>query len=327
MNFPFTLEEQMLVWKEICGPVDIGDLITSPFRPDKIGKCFLSEYNGIITFKDFAYPKYNKYTCIHAVSEVQNVSYTHAISLIRKRLDYGNRIMNNYTVNVVNSGVKIDTSGNKRIWFEPFLYKGEPSFTKLDVEYWSKRGVSKTQLESDHVFSLHHYYIIGQYKKKFFPEEYPCYAYYFPDSGNSKLYFPTREDNKFISTANKNDIWKWEDFPPSDIFIITKSYKDGRMLKNIFPDIDIYAFQNEGVIPDNLELVSLRRKGLILYDNDRPGIEASERLAKYLLDNNYSPNVSCIRFDKKFGKDVDEVYLNFGKDPIIELITSNIKLL
>ncbi len=64
---------QLDVWRDIVGYIRVGELITNPFRFDKHPSCYLRDWNGVILFTDFAYPEYNKYTCVHAISKLHGI--------------------------------------------------------------------------------------------------------------------------------------------------------------------------------------------------------------------------------------------------------------
>ena len=97
-------------------------------------------------------------------------------------------------------------------------------------------------------------------------------------------------------------------FPLSEVCIITKSLKDLMVLENI-TDLDIYAFQNEGVVPD-LTIFNQYKHCYILFDNDSAGKQASRKINKLL-------NSTSIFIPEESGcKDADEYYIQHGKDQL-----------
>lgn len=124
-----------------------------------------------------------------------------------------------------------------------------------------------------------------------------CFAYYFPDSKNVKLYKPFEDKRyRFLSTCDQNDIFGLQqaiDYifnyvieeginPPK--LIITKSWKDMMAIRsNGYMSI---AFQNEGSFPDKSILfnkcLDYYKDAYVLFDNDETGYKASDDfVAKY----------------------------------------------
>ncbi len=98
-------------------------------------------------------------------------------------------------------------------------------------------------------------------------------------------------------------------FPLSNVCIITKSLKDLMVLENI-TDLDIYAFQNEGVVPD-LTIFNQYDHCYILFDNDSAGKTASRKISNKLT------NSTSIFIPEDSGcKDADEYYIQHGKEQL-----------
>lgn len=320
----FQLIDQLEVWSDILSvSAEIGRYVTSPFRLDNNPKCFLRDYNGIILFTDFAFPEYNKFTCVHAVAKLKQVNLQTAANLICNKYLHKADV-NFYGIPSIqtNVGKNINKSSSS-IHFEPFRDStGQACYSNIDKEYWIKRNVSSSQLQRHNVYSVHHFFINQQYIKP----KLPSFAYLF-DNGHVKIYSPYDIKHKWVSTCNSEDIWKSVDFPPSEFCIITKSLKDLMVLENLI-DCDIYAFQNEGVIP-NLDFLSVYDRVYVLYDNDTGGISAAYRLQAEL---NKMEIISKIIFiPKEFNsKDTDELYINHGgficEEVIHELIYQNIEV-
>ena len=310
--------DQLTVWRDILGYVGIGQLVSNPFRNDSNPGCFLREYNGVIFFMDFAQPEFNSYTCIHAVAHFKQVSLATAASYIIAKYRYGLHVSltsNNIVQIVKTTNVK---NTNKSISYKAYINdEGLPIYIPRDKLYWSIRGVSADQLRKHHVFSVEYLYIGDD----IIHTNKPTYAYTFPESNHVKIYSPFDTKHKWLGTATKDDIWYSNDFPLSEIAIITKSLKDLMVIENIV-DYDVYAFQNEGVIPKQLDFIAKHyKKVYVLYDNDTPGIKASNQLKQ--LYSNFEQifiplNSNC--------KDADEYYIKHGKEHLIQFFTESIQV-
>lgn len=278
--------DQLKVWRNILGlHINLGDKICSPFRLDKNPKCYLREYNGLILFTDWAEPYYNKYTCLHAFAHLNHCSIHDAATII---------IHNDSDIKV-NTIVVEEREKTQKVRAE--IDFKEKSWTKEDEVYWNKiRGISFLQLAQDGVYSVDMFTV----NKKLYIPRSLCYAYTFA-SGNIKIYQPYETSQKWISNTNAEDVWKIGTY--TEDCVITKSYKDVRLIHNL-TGLRTYAFMNEKVIPD---LSNWNHwKTYILYDNDVTGIIGAYNLVEEI-------NRSLPKFiPQSLGKDVDDVVKNYG---------------
>lgn len=292
--------DQMAVWRDILNPsISLYQLTTNPFRPDSHPNCYLRDYNGLILFTDFAYPKYSKYTCIHAVADIYQCSLNEAALYVHNiyNLHAGTLHSAHPRQQTKLSNVKAPSSKGQ-IHFEPFTKNGKAVYTELDKEYWQKRFVSSEQLRRLNVFSVKQFWVNAQ---PIHPVH-PTYAYYFPQTAHVKLYTPATK--KFFGTVTTEDVWKIS--RNSNVCVITKSAKDLLVLENILPDYDIHSFQSEAVVPDLSEYNNYDRV-IILYDNDATGIEKSKNLRQLMpiaVDFTISPHLGV--------KDPDEMIVQYG---------------
>jgi len=302
-------------WQSILGKaIRIGETFTNPLRTDKTPGAYLREYDNVVFLSDHARPEFNKYTCVHALMELQRLSSWYAaVRMIYDHQQFGEPLQIKQQ-DIKTGAIKHFNSTRVEIIIAPFLHNDQPSFTIADGQYWSRRGVTKEQLQNSHqpVFSVHHYFINGI---KLYPKTYPCFAYTFP-SGHIKLYCPNSpKELRFpASNTDTNDVWKWLKDTTPEVAIVTKSYKDGSIINTFGINADIYAFQNEGVIPEIINRLKNYQAVIIIYDNDDAGISASIKLANAL------GNASCIYYPITLGKDTDEMVMNNHKHTAIKII-------
>lgn len=301
-----TISDQLEIWSSIISVAEVGRLITSPFRADSEPKCFLREYRGIILFTDWAFPKYNKFTCVHAYAHVKNIKLSEAASIL-----YSKRFFKkNYDVVpkkiTVGSKIKIGQS-NSHIHFIPHTHEGKSAWTKTDKEYWTKRYTSSHELEEANIFSVYAFYVGNTYIK---PKIYPCYALVL--NGKIKIYQPYNKEYKWISNTSAEDIWKFE--RNSNVCLITSSLKDSLHWKR-YTDYDIHAYQSEHIKPKDKDYTKYD-KIIINYDNDLTGIIKSYELIDYL---DYKV-ANIFFFPKSLGKDSDEVLVKVGEEQFKNLI-------
>lgn len=97
--------------------------------------------------------------------------------------------------------------------------------------------------------------------------------------------------------------------------VITKSLKDVMVLYNFgipaIAPISENCFVSEAVYK---KLVSRFKRIFLLYDNDRPGLQASIRI------RNTFPTVTPIFIPKYMSKDISDFYAKYGHDKTQQLI-------
>lgn len=301
-NTKFNLRnvDQRVLWSMVLGQdVEPNQLITSPFRADTRANCYLRMYNGIMLFTDWAFQEYNKYTVIHALAHLKGIQFNEAEQLLANFVYHKVPISVNRPMFKVTQFVVTQTDTKKDVYYEAYMDNGEVTYTLSDVDYWAKRDVSYPELlqSKQPCYSVYRYWVDG---RAYYPKTYPCYALTFQDTLRFKMYCPYNEkDKRFpLSTAVKNDVWKWETGTPS--CIVTKSYKDG-LLINKLTGCDTYAFQSEGTIPSDLSFLNKYSKKVIVYDNDQAGVEGAKRLSSMITDS------KKLFYPQQLGKDTDDL--------------------
>lgn len=276
---------QYSVWEYLLG-YNIHRRFTNPFRVDNNPSCYLyTDKQGIVRLSDMADRQYHTMNVLDAVKYKYNLKFFEALFKlyeITRLCDKNNELIINKIKNT-KSKVKNGKSrimGIRRKWSE------------CDRDFWSLREISKNQLEEDFVYPLSSFYInsmniIASNK---------AYCFNF-ESGNIKIYQPDEHEYKWYSNVDNNDVWFWNNH--SNVLIITKGYKEGRICFNN-TEYDVVAIQNEAIkkIPDkylNYDFV------YVLFDNDKTGIELAEY---YQTNYGYEP-VYIHNYN-----DLDEFFIN-----------------
>jgi hypothetical protein len=272
--------DQLRLWQHIIGryvTVNKTDTFCNPLRPDRKPGCYLREYNGVILLTDWARPEYNRYTCFHAYADLLGYSLREVATEILNGKD--NFILPQFKDKI------IELPKRKEITFEARKWKS------YDVDYWSRKGITREQLEKDGVYSVERFAVDGH----LYYSNGHCYAYTFP-SGNVKLYQPFNKEAKWISNTIKEDVWIIGE--ETENCVISKAYKDAREIHNL-TGMRTYAFLNERIVPEVEDWNHWST--FILYDNDVSGITGAFRVADNI-------NRSLPKFiPKELGKDIDEV--------------------
>ena len=146
----------------------------------------------------------------------------------------------------------------------------------------------------------------------------------------TKLYFPRNKKRRFLNTYRSTDIGCINSLDyKQDILIVTKSYKDCRVLRN--QNLNSIWFQSENIIPDSEQLITVfkqYKKVFFFFDNDDTGITGSINCLQY-YQSKYQINCNQIFIDKQLKqtrniKDISDMYRTIGVRYVKEFI-NNIK--
>ncbi len=266
-----------LVFKEIP-----TSFVTSPFREDRNPGCFFQrDLQGRLRFIDFGNNstvkeiRMNSLDCFNAVQIYYDLfDFYRTLEFI-----YDKCIKGKDLPEIKNKSEMLNMKVEKKILIQP------RSFVHQDEVFWTRFKISKKNLIEDMVIPVSKVKVLNSTKKTLSIDCYfITYAYTEFENEHIKVYFPYNS-TRFISTCTKNDIGSIRHLSyQKDYLLITKSYKDCRVLRNL--SINSVWFQNEGMIPNDRILSSLIkpfRKIFILYDNDEAGINASTNLKQKIL--------------------------------------------
>lgn len=284
----FLYTEEAIFFHTIGYVPQEGQFTTNPFREDKNPGAFWSKHprTGFLTLSDLGTKevKFNvplfKFDCIGAVmlkNEISNLPEAVKWVVDNVPLPEGKTL-------TVKDLVKRPLAP---IDYTPPLIEYRPrDFELRDKRFWFDRyGISRSDLLEDNVVPIFSYAIKTYRRDKpvIIRSSTPMYAINLP-SGNVKIYNPMSEDKKkrFITNANENDIGGYLATPHTGDLVITKSYKDYRVLRNAGVN-NVLWFQNEGCVPQSLnETVQGYQRVVFLYDNDRQGMYSSYMLVDKL---------------------------------------------
>lgn len=267
------------------------DYVTSPFREDDNAGCWF-QYStlGNLKFIDFGSQYY--------VNDIKIISLNcfDAVRLYFKLSNFYETLffIKHHLINGKNLSKKNNIVLKKTIKKEVEIVFENREFDFRDKKFWKKYHISKQNLIDDKVFAVKRFKILNSKNGDYTLSTYDlCYAHTDFEDGRKKLHRPQQKGkNRFLTTCNQNDIYGIRHLQKfGDRLIITKSYKDYRVLKN--QGLNVIAFQNEGMTPINdilLPICSRFKNITVFFDNDNVGIEAGEKLSNYI--NSYFPDKS-----------------------------------
>lgn len=269
--------------------------VYSPFRKDVIPDCYFEWYKENLYLIDWAEPiaKRRHRDCFNIIQDHFGVSFYKALEIVNEHFKInllsGHHDDSDYVVNRRRE-IKVRKETKKSPKSMPF--KARTFNNQGDREFWSPYQISRSDLISDQVFPIIWYKV---YSKRLGSHVVirPSTRSYLVGNFNPrvKFYVPDKKGKgKWTTNCTQNDIWGYDNLPlRGEQLIISKSYKDYRVLKN--QGVNVIALQNEGILPSQEILKSLIEKFeeiIVFFDNDRQGIEASEKLVRII--NGLSPN-------------------------------------
>lgn len=254
------------------------EYITSPFREDDNPGCWFERYNNILYFIDYGSGDRSHIDCFEAIKIYFNLnSFRETLLFIDDNINELKEKVSQYDKSIIHIA---ETIRNKKS-----INVKTRNYYDIDRKFWQKYEITKQNLIDDKVFPVSHIHLRFENEQKSFEVYDVCYAFTDFQDGRKKLYYPYKKGkDRFRTTCEKNDIGNINQINPfSQKLIITKSYKDCRVLRN--QGINSIWFQNEGVIPDLdilFPLISHYEDIIIFYDNDNTGIKASNKIANVI---------------------------------------------
>lgn len=321
----YEIVEQMIPGTK---PIVLDERIISPLRPDNTPKCYFTWYDNKLKFIDFA--RYSRsMDCFDLVQKFYGVNLYGALIMINNhfKLGLGDRSPVQNIAPVIYTESNLRLTKKDKSFFE-IDFKPRILDDKADKKYWSRFQISKENLEEDGVYAVIWYKFFSHKINKSIvirPVDI-CYAYT-EFTGKLKVYRPLSNNpkGKWLTNCGANDIGNISNISErGEKLIITKSYKDCRVLRNQGIKDTIW-FQNEGMIPKEeimLDLIQRFERIIILFDNDEPGKLAACKVMEY-INNLISGKSQCV-FVPQFSeiKDPADLIDKRGKEELIKFINT-----
>lgn len=262
------------------------EYVTSPFRDDKNAGCWFEiDFNtNKLRFTDFADTrvingiKMSNIDCFDAVQVYFGLpSFYKTLEFIKAKLIDGKDIKHDIVHKIYTKPVVVREKRKVNILMST------RDFYLQDKTFWQIRyGITKDNLMEDKVFPIRKFKLANtKTGDHVFRTDDIAYAYTEFKSGNKKIYRPTKKGSKrFITNCSADDVGGMNtNIKSGRLLIITKSYKDYRVLRNL--GLNVRWLQNEGMFPKSTEfwnLITNFDKVIVFFDNDEAGIKAATSL-------------------------------------------------
>ena len=254
--------QQDLVEKLITrGPVKVYERVRSPFREDKTPKAYFEWFGGKLWFVDFADTETHR-DIFNMVCDLYQVSFMEALKIISQQKEIAPAEQKHTPIKQ----------------FHPITFRTR-EFQPRDAAFWKPYGISRQQLEGDGVYPVTWFRYYSHKSSTYMvirPQD-PAYAYteFYPAI---KIYRPYSKTMKWQSNCGAQDIGGWKHLLETGPVIISKSYKDWRVLTNSGVR-NVVWLQGEWMKP---ELPP--RDYIIWLDADDSGRKASLKLKDWILE-------------------------------------------
>ena len=264
--------------------------VHSPFREDRVPDCYFEWYKDSMWFIDWAEPIRRKQhrDCFNMVQDHFKVSFYKSLEIVNRHFKLnllaGYHSDSDY---VIEKRKQIAVLKQKKKDIHAMPFKARMFNANEDKEFWSRYQITKSDLIEDDVFPIIWYKVFSKRLQDYVVIRPQTRSYLIGSfEERKKFYTPDKKGKgKWSTNCISNDIWGFDKLPlKGKRLIITKSYKDWRVLRNQGLE-NVIAFQNEGMYPKQDMLNSLLERFeevIIFFDNDRAGIMAAEKLVEHI---------------------------------------------
>lgn len=314
------ISEEQIMEFYLKVPVKKG-LFCSSLREDNRPTCsFYRNKGGYLIFKDFATGQH--LNCFGVVETLFGVNYYKALEIIANDfgIQYSDIPKNKGTVNKYAKRLSEKTISKIQVKIK--------EYSKEELEWWNKFGITKEILEKFNVFSCKYVFLEGNIIAESTPQC-PIYGYYggkIKKDGEKielwKCYFPFRKQYRFLGNYPSKKLQCYDKLPrKGKICVITKSQKDCMALYSY--GIPACAPNSEVIIPSETiinNLLSRFEHVFALWDNDITGVSFINKIKKKY------PQLHCLIIPRKLkAKDFSDLRALYGNKKTREFIIEYLK--
>ena len=305
------------IFKCYCTPFTVlNKSFKSELREDKRPTCSIGKYRNNLLYKDFT--EVGTLNCFDYMMKKYNITFIEALQKVN--IDFSVGLESFIYVGDFHkmSPYKTDFNIKNVAEFVSSIRVCVRNWNIQDKAFWNgKYYLTSTILRQFEIYPLSGFYINGAYTE--------CgsavYGYYFGRSIDGqelwKIYQPYADkDSKWRTNCTDNIIQGLKQLPETgELLLITKSLKDVVVLNSCQFSAIAPQAESNNINPLLIESLKKRFKTvLLLYDNDNPGIKASEKISQeHDLKTIFMPDTS---------KDASDFIELYGREMLINYLNS-----
>lgn len=298
------------------GRFKLNDRISHPFRRDKQPSAtfFLSK-RGQICLYDFV--DGSVLNCFHYVKKLYNCDFNKALHIIAKDFGLIDKSTTIVTQEQRKKALEIERESKKETLIQ-FTYK---KYTNEALKFWNLYEITKDELQYDEVYQVDKLWL----NKVEITNNYGFLRFAkieeFDGTTGVKIYSPEDTNMKWLSSIPLDVPYSLNKLKfQSDTIVITKSFKDGIVLRKIFTDVISLQSENKSALSQKtIDFVNSNyEKKILIFDSDLPGINALNNFTHLNWTLFHFP----IKLYEKYNlKDASDICKSFGIEYVKELLT------
>lgn len=291
---------------------DVSSYFRNPFRVDTEPGCYLEWSNDLLLMWDWGDVNYKGKSILQVIAYSKNLTYNQAAEFL-----YYNYVLEKKDNNISSKSINIKRSKNN---FNKVIIPTARQWNVEDKDYWSKYFITKKNLEFENVIPILWYYTnSANSPQDYFPINPTESTYGIPIKNRWKIYTPSIK--KFDTNQRWDDIGGLEPFNNEDDILVTKSFKDYRVLATQGYNTRYILCETVRINPDFVKYISKDfNKVYYLMDNDVEGIKACER---FVLESKELTNLDIykgITFPLHLPKDASDIIKTFGENALNNIL-------
>lgn len=295
---------------------DLNKKFSSPFRRDSDPSAEVRvSRNGKLVFHDYGGKQ--GLDCFDVVQELFGLDFVGALNKVAG--DFG--ITSGRSVNTRH--IEWAKALDKKVREETLIQFELPDWPEDALSYWMRFYITRDELLKDKdVFSIGALCINGSWISN--PKQKPQFVYVMHDINTPKVFFKVYRpwySRSWYSNCPNHIPFGYRSLPyQSDTLIITKSFKDMKVLRKFHPDV--VATQNESVEAARFVLELLRgkyKRFILWYDADETGLRVASELSSAVSKTVTTP----LHFSPLVKDPADHIFY-YGPDATKELTLKNL---
>lgn len=304
-----------LIFTYYFGEFKLHKIYPSKLRRDKKPSTgFYVNKNGKIIYNDYATGE--QLNCFQYVQKLYNLSFREALDRIAS--DFG--LLDNKSI-VPDVVYKKAEEVDKTVKAQSLIQIEQDRWLKKHLKYWKQYEITEEELlKENDIFPVKKLWL--NKREIYNPNNELRFAYHlkWEDGEGLKIYSPKSEKMKWLSSIPNSEPFGVDKLPyKSDTVIITKSWKDRKVLLKLFTDVIAVQNESEQSFPLVLQerLLKQYKKAIVIFDSDSPGVNACKKFNDKGFGYFNTPKEDYLKYGIK---DPSDYVQTFGLEALKELL-------